>query len=531
MKPLLSILIAVIIAVSGLTVAFAEETREGDQTVDSGTVSSETNETNQPATEDSTEDSTESVGATQPTTQPAAPKNGVVISKSGKYKLYVYNKGNTSYADIIKYLGKDKFPATTVISKIDGYKIRQIRSKAFSGLKSLRKVTFMGTYFSAGNKSTVMTNAFYNCKNMTVFTTNSFVVLKSKCVGYVSGKRSSKFTTIIYNDIAKNQSDVSAKLYFAKTNKIKAVYNVSNNNKNNRKAKLVNYLNGAVFYSRVAGKTVKGWKSSNPKVISITSTGKASVLSKGTTTLSIKRGKLTIKRVYTVTTNPYLTINGKKSSSLTVKNSKSATVKVVGRAVGTKNIYINTEYAKFTSKNNVSTMKVKGTRRGSTTIKVKINGVTLSLKVKIEKNPITDETMAGIARQIGWQSQYNYEDSSVMCSAYSFCYAYYQVKGKKITPGSVWCPGGCMWLGGTYTHYSSASGMLKAIKTSLDKNQACVGLLSIGNAYTHYVTFYDYTGSGTSLSDFKILDPWDGNLTTGEYYGYSYGYHVVTIDT
>ena len=35
---------------------------------------------------------------------------------------------------------------------------------------------------------------------------------------------------------------------------------------------------------------------------------------------------------------------------------------------------------------------------------------------------------------------------------------------------------------------------------------------------------------GTTLSDFKVLDPWDGSITTGANYGYSYGYHVVTVD-
>ncbi len=72
--------------------------------------------------------------------------------------------------------------------------------------------------------------------------------------------------------------------------------------------------------------------------------------------------------------------------------------------------------------------------------------------------------------------------------------------------------------------------MLKAIKTSLDKNESCVGLVAVGNSDHHYVTFYDYDGKGTKLRDFKILDPWDGNLTTGDGYRYSYDYQVVTVD-
>lgn len=543
MKPLISLVVAAVMALSGMTVAFAEETTGAAQTVADVNQDNDNLSTGgQSVSDDTTEDTTENV---QPTTIPNTDmenpeentdsedtvKKGVYFSSNGKYKLYIYDDGKLAYADIIKYVGKDKFSKNTVITTVDGYKIRQIRSKAFSNLKTLRSVRFPGAYFSAKNKSTVLKNAFYNCKNMTSFSTSSFVTLNSKSVGYVNGKRSGKFTTLTFNDVTKTQKEVSSKLNYTKVNSINAVYNVSKNNTNNRKAKLVDFLNGYTFSVKLAGKTVKGWKSTNPKAISISDKGQAVVLAKGTTTLYVKIGKLKVKRVFTVTTNPYLSVKGKKVTSVTVKNGKTVSVTVKGKAADVDNVFTNTDYASFTSLENSDVLKIKGTRRGKTTVKVKVNGLVLKLKVTVEKNPITDDKMARIAASIGHQSQYVYGDSGVMCSAYAFCYAYYQVKGKKITPGSVWCPGGCTWIGGSYNHYGSTASMLKAIKTSLDKNQACVGLLSIGNSATHYVTFYDYEDDGKDLSDFKILDPWDGNLTTGYFYGYSYGYHVVTIDT
>lgn len=531
MKPLLSVLIAVVMAFSGMTISFAAETSDNEEPV--GAVVSDNNqEDTQPDTNN--ENTTETTTETEPETVAAATEpSGTVISKNGKYKLFVYREGDIVYADIIKYLGKDKFSKNTVISEIDGYKIRQIRAKAFCGLKTLKTVKFMGTYFAKGVKSEVLKKGFYNCKKMTTLVVNSFVTLNPKCAGYVNGKKCSKFTTLKFNDVTKTQSDVSSKLNYAKTHTVKAVYNVSNNNKNNRKAKLVDFVNGAVFYAKVAGKSVNGWKSSNSKVISITNKGKAVVKIKGKTTLSVKVGNLKIKRKFVVTTNPYLTVKGKKVTSVTVKNGQTVKLGIKGKASSINNAYTSTGYAKITSKKTATTLKVKGIRRGKTTVKVKVNGYTIKLKVTVKKNPISDETMANIADQIGSQVDYCYADSTVMCSAYAFCYAYYQVKGSKITPISVWCPGGCTWYGGTPTYYSSSSSMLKTIKTSLDKNQACVGLLSIGNSAHHYVTFYDYTGKGTKLSDFKILDPWDGTLTTGEYYGYSrgYGYQTVTINT
>lgn len=184
---------------------------------------------------------------------------------------------------------------------------------------------------------------------------------------------------------------------------------------------------------------------------------------------------------------------------------------------------------------------VKLKKRGKAKIIASCNGVEKVCKVTVkpkthvfkdERNTIKSDTMSSIASQIGCQTDYAYASSTIMCSAYSYAYAYYQVTGQLRTPGSFWYGGGCTWAGGTYSRYGSREAMLSAIKASLDKNKACVGLLSSGNSSTHYVTFYGYNGNGDTLSDFKILDPWNGNLTTGASYGYSYsGYHVVTVNT
>ena len=521
-----------------MTIAFAAQEDGKDVVAVTGDTSSQgetepETETTEEATEETTEEADLSFVAAEPETESQdIPDNGIVVSKDGKYKLYVHRKGSLVYADIIKYLGKDKFSNTTSINKIDGYKIRQIRSKAFCGLKTLRNVKFMGNYFSSKEKSRILKKGFYNCKKLKSLTVNSYVTLDSKCAGYVKSKKSKKFTTLKFNDVTKSQKDVSGKLKYAESHDLKAVFNVSKNNKNNRKAKLVDFLNGAVFHAKVANKTVKGWKSSNSDVIAISNKGKATIKAKGKTTLSVKVGKIKIKRVFKVTTNPYFTVKGKKTASVSVKNGCTLKVKVHGKASDIDNEFTNTDYAEVVGDADSDTFKIKGICRGKTTLKVKVNGHQLKLKVNVKKNPITDEKMLQIAQKVGCQTQYCYEDSKVMCSAYAFCYAYYQVTGSKITPGSVWCPGGCTWYGGTPIYHSSGASMLKAIKASLDKNQACVGLLSIGNSAHHYVTFYDYEGKGNKLSDFKVLDPWDGNLSTGDFYGYSrgYGYQVITIN-
>ncbi len=180
--------------------------------------------------------------------------------------------------------------------------------------------------------------------------------------------------------------------------------------------------------------------------------------------------------------------------------------------------------------------KVTCKKPGKVKIVAECNGIKDICNLTVKKNKsavmdITDSKMSVISSKIGCQTQHAYPSSSIMCSAYSFAYAYYQVTGTMKAPGVFWYGGGCNWNGGTYRRLGSSSAMLSTIKSEIDNNRACVGLLSSGASSTHYVTFYGYTGDGTRLSDYKILDPWDGNLTTGAGYGYcSLGYHVATVN-
>jgi hypothetical protein len=149
----------------------------------------------------------------------------------------------------------------------------------------------------------------------------------------------------------------------------------------------------------------------------------------------------------------------------------------------------------------------------------------------IAKLSLNNSTMSKIASKIGHQTQHAYPQSTIMCSAYSFAYAYYQVTGQMKPAGYFWSGAGCTWRGGTYHRYGSPAQMLSAIKKQLDSGRACVGYLSTGSSPQHYVTFISYKGSGSSLSDYTILDPWDGVIRSASGYGYScIGYHVATVN-
>ena len=230
-----------------------------------------------------------------------------------------------------------------------------------------------------------------------------------------------------------------------------------------------------------------------------------------------------------------------KDYSLKIKLNKEKESKEAGEkfSINAKTNYDGYEPTFYSTDKKVATVtkegKVTCKNAGKTKIVAECNGIKSVCKVNVEPkfvgNSIADSKMSSIAGAIGWQTQHAYPQSTIMCSAYSFAYAYYQVTGTLRTPGSFWYGGGCNWNGGTYHRLGSSSAMLSKIKSELDQNRACVGLLSMRSSSTHYVTFYGYTGDGTSLSDFKILDPWEGNLTTGAGYGYCYlGYHVATVN-
>jgi subtilisin family serine protease len=129
----------------------------------------------------------------------------------------------------------------------------------------------------------------------------------------------------------------------------------------------------------VNGGTVISWYSSNPKVASVKN-GKVTALKKGTATVyaNLKDGKYLTCKVK-VTSSPKLS-----KSSVSVKKGKTVKVKIKGKASTVKNVYTNTKKAKIISAKTASTIKVKGLKKGSTTLKIKVNGVLLKLKVKVK---------------------------------------------------------------------------------------------------------------------------------------------------
>jgi len=345
---------------------------------------------------------------------------GVFISKDGLYKYKKYSQVEMVYDDetetflyesrhscvyVVKYIGKDNLPKNFYIPNyIDGYRVKSICRGAFYNLSSLVNIISDGyesgyEYIDEGCQY-LETKAFYNCTNLKKLTVKSNILLDNKAVGYKKEKLNKGFK-VVFRD---NTVGASQKYYYDNTleyahnNKCKAIFNTSSENSDFGQEKIpaaqtykspIYGALGGEFYLKVDGKTVKGWKSSNPKAIKITKDGKAAILKKGTATLEVTVNKNKICRTFVVQTNPYFKKSSAKFSeiidSISVKKGKTASVYLFGKVNSINNVYTNTTKAKFISSKSAKTLKIKGLKRGTTTLKVKVNGVkTLKLKVKVK---------------------------------------------------------------------------------------------------------------------------------------------------
>ena len=115
------------------------------------------------------------------------------------------------------------------------------------------------------------------------------------------------------------------------------------------------------------------YKSSNKKVAKISSTGKITALKKGTATITATQNGESFKFKVTVK-KPSISPKSK-----TIKKGKSFTIKITGKVGTAKFKSGNSKIASVSKKG-----KVKGKKKGSTTITVKTNGVTLKCKVKVK---------------------------------------------------------------------------------------------------------------------------------------------------
>lgn len=134
---------------------------------------------------------------------------------------------------------------------------------------------------------------------------------------------------------------------------------------------------------------VKSWSSSNKKVAAVED-GQITALKKGTTTITATLSdgkKLTCKM--NVTSSPSMKIGGKaykKNKIYTVKKNKTIKAVIKGKASMVDNTYKSSKpkVAKITSNGMTKTVKIKGLKKGTSKITIKVNGVNFTFKVKVK---------------------------------------------------------------------------------------------------------------------------------------------------
>lgn len=119
------------------------------------------------------------------------------------------------------------------------------------------------------------------------------------------------------------------------------------------------------------------FSSSNKKVAKVTGKGKLYALKRGVAKITVKFKKNKMSScIINVVTSPKLSKN-----KIKLKKGQTKSVKISGKSSAVKNTYKNTKIAKVTSARTAKKLKIRGLKRGTTTLKIKVNGVSLKLKV------------------------------------------------------------------------------------------------------------------------------------------------------
>ena len=302
-------------------------------------------------------------------------------------------------SDNVRMITNGAFNGCDRLTTVKGGKgLKKIGLKAFLGCTALSDLSFAESAETIGNSAfsgctglsdfkipdsvkTIGEDAFLNCSGVDEVEIPATVTeIRAHALGYMYNSEQAEYYPIPGFAIVAEKGSAAEK--YALENDFKVEYNNHidpSDTTPKLSASKLTLTAGKVKTLKAYNCTVKTWKSSNSKVVSVKS-GKITALKKGTAaiTATLTTGKeLTCK--VTVSTSPKLS-----KKTVSVKKGKTVSVKITGKAAAVNNVYTNTKYAKVVSKNNAVTIIVKGLKKGTTTLKIKVNGVVLKLKAKVK---------------------------------------------------------------------------------------------------------------------------------------------------
>lgn len=282
----------------------------------------------------------------------------------------------------VKYLGSKAFEACSKLEKVHvKAELKNLLYSTFGYCSKLKTVEFPESVKSIGDY------AFYGCTSLKSLTVPDNVILGKNSIGYYSKSGVNKKVSGFALNI---KASSKLKSYPQKTHlNVVYVINASDSNYYDFDCEV-----GSEFKVRFIGDSIVSCKSSSSKTVKASAGGKITMLKNGSSQVKVtlKSGKKFTLSVGDDDMGIYPRLEKKnakgnyvKIKSITLKKKKSVSLRLKGKVYGINNVYTNTKKAKITSKKSAETIKIRGLKKGKTTLKIKVNGVkTIKLKVKVK---------------------------------------------------------------------------------------------------------------------------------------------------
>ncbi len=259
-------------------------------------------------------------------------------------------------------IGAEAFMNCSSLKSVTLKMCSDIDNKAFFNCPDLKKVTVYGEIKSAGDHAL----GYYRTKS-----------------GKLKFNKDLKVVCKTTERFMKRYSDEPYRLYNNNFgHSFNSVFSIEQNSffKKYSQKNYCNLIAGAEVQLLYKGKKLNTWKSSDTKHLKITKNGKCVSVSEGKATLSFTENNR--KHSFTVKTwDPFL-----QYSKGYVRHGETQAFRIKGKVKGYDVVYYKDKagIASFVNpKPDKSTFTVKGLKRGKTTLKLKVNGVLLKLKLEV----------------------------------------------------------------------------------------------------------------------------------------------------
>ncbi len=272
-------------------------------------------------------------------------------------------------------IDSNAFKGCTSLSKINLDNVADFGPKSFSGCSSLKSIDL-----TKGHKKDfirIRNRAFYNCKNLKKVKIYDEVLIGAKAFGFITPKKKVRGFKMILstNDSVGDNDYTKDGIGYCHEHNFKCTYNL-----NSSDTKKLYMWAGFAGKLTVDNKSLTKWKSSNNKVVKIDSKGNFIILKKGKVTLTAaKANGKKYRKTVSVKNNPQLS-----EPKITVKKGSIYPIEITGKANNINNKYSVSKTAKIISKKTSHTLKIKGIKKGKTTLKITVNGFVLKLKVTVK---------------------------------------------------------------------------------------------------------------------------------------------------